>query len=105
MSEKQEAAIAYFEDAIRESDEIIAECSPELQDELEEQKGHFAVALECMCRPAPEANEPLTLDELREMDGDVVKVKRIPALYTGDVKVDTYDRSVSLPNMLVRLFF
>lgn len=45
-------AIAYFEDAIRESDEIISECSPALQKELLEQKGHFEVALEVMRRAA-----------------------------------------------------
>ncbi len=39
------AAIAYFEDAVRESDEIIADCSPDLQAELIEQKKHFEVAL------------------------------------------------------------
>ena len=43
-----EQAIAYFEDAIRESDEIIAECSEALQKELMEQKKHFEVALEAM---------------------------------------------------------
>ena len=50
-----EKAIAYFEDAIRESDEIIAECSEELQEELTEQKEHFVVALDAMWRniPAP----------------------------------------------------
>jgi exonuclease VII small subunit len=31
---KLEQAIAYFEDAIKESDEIIAECSEKLQKEL-----------------------------------------------------------------------
>ena len=40
-----ESAIAYFEDAIRESDEIIGECTPNLQAELKEQKRHFEVAL------------------------------------------------------------
>lgn len=45
---KLEQAITYFEDAIRESDEIIAECSEELQEELTEQKGHFEVALKIM---------------------------------------------------------
>lgn len=45
---KLEQAIAYFEDAIRESDEIIAECSEKLQEELTEQKGHFEVALEAL---------------------------------------------------------
>ena len=43
-----EQAIAYFEDAIRESDEIIAECSEALQKELTEQKKHFEVALKIM---------------------------------------------------------
>ena len=45
---KLEQAIAYFEDAIRESDEIIAECSEALQKELTEQKGYFVVAVEVM---------------------------------------------------------
>ena len=45
-----EQAIAYFEDAIRESDEIIADCSEALQAELTERKRHFEVALECMRR-------------------------------------------------------
>lgn len=48
--DKLNQAIAYFEDAIRESDEIISECSPALQKELLEQKGHFEVALEVMRR-------------------------------------------------------
>jgi hypothetical protein len=47
-------AIAYFEDAIRESDEIIAECSEALQKELTEQKGHFEVALEAMKKQIPQ---------------------------------------------------
>ena len=38
---KLEQAIAYFEDAIRESDEIMAECSEALQKELTEQKKCF----------------------------------------------------------------
>ena len=45
---KLEQAIAYFEDAIRESDEIIAECSEALQKELMEQKKHFEIALKIM---------------------------------------------------------
>lgn len=61
-----QAAIAYFEDAVRESDEIISECSPNLQKELTEQKAHFEVALAVM-RCAEPANEPLTLAELREI--------------------------------------
>ena len=41
-------AIAYFEDAIRESDEIIADCSPALQVELTEQKEYFIVGVEAL---------------------------------------------------------
>lgn len=40
-----ERAIEYFEDAVRETDEIIADCSADLQAELTEQKEHFVVAL------------------------------------------------------------
>jgi rubrerythrin len=56
---KLEQAIAYFEDAIRESDEIIAECSEALQKELTEQKGHFEVALEVMKKHVPMKAKPL----------------------------------------------
>jgi len=45
---KLEQAIAYFEDAIKESDEIIFECSEKLQKVLTEQKKHFEVALKIM---------------------------------------------------------
>jgi hypothetical protein len=47
MNETTEA-IAYFEDAIRESDEIIKECSLALQAELNEQKEHFVVGVEAL---------------------------------------------------------
>lgn len=41
-------AISYFEDAINVFNEIIAECSEDLQRELTEQKKHFEVALKAM---------------------------------------------------------
>lgn len=63
MSELKKA-IAYFEDAVRESDEIIADCSPALQAELTEQKGHFVLALEIMRRAQP-ANDPLMLEQMQ----------------------------------------
>jgi len=64
---KLEQAIAYFENAIRESDEIIAECSEALQKDLMEQKKYFEVALEAMkekqerkdgCAECVEVEEP-----------------------------------------------
>lgn len=64
-----EKAIAYFEDAVRESDEIIADCSPNLQADLTEQKQHFVVALVIM-RQAIVQPKPLSLEGLRQLDGN-----------------------------------
>ena len=46
-------AIEYFEDVIKESDEIIEECSDALKIELTEQKGHFVVAVAAMEKQIP----------------------------------------------------
>lgn len=45
---KLQAAIAYFEDAVQESDEIINDCSAGLAAELTEQKAHSVLALEAL---------------------------------------------------------
>ena len=45
---KTKLAIEYFEDAVRESDEIIDDCSAALKAELTEQKGHFIVGLDAL---------------------------------------------------------
>lgn len=60
------AAIAYFEDAIQESDGILSKCSPALRAELTEQRRHFVAALEALKRETAEPpNDPLTLEKLR----------------------------------------
>lgn len=41
-------ASEYFEAAVRESEEIIAECSEDLAAELREQQFHFRTALQAM---------------------------------------------------------
>lgn len=41
-------AIAYFEDAVREGDEIMAECGTDVQAALVEQKEYFATAIAAM---------------------------------------------------------
>jgi len=56
-----QAAIAYFEDAVKESDEIIADCTEALRAELIEQKQNFAVALEVMRRTQPENKHGILL--------------------------------------------
>lgn len=53
-----QAAIDYFEDAIRESDEIISDCSLDLQAELTKQKRYFQVALDAL-HLAERPNGPL----------------------------------------------
>ncbi len=57
--EKGKQAIAYFEDAIRESDEIISEASENLKQELTEQKEHFVVALVALKKQLPKVAKPL----------------------------------------------
>lgn len=56
------SAIAYFVDAVLESDEIINDCSPDLQKELTEQKEHFIVALAAL---REKAEKPCTTDEIK----------------------------------------
>jgi len=46
-------AIKYFEDAIKESDEIIEECAGVLKAELTTQKRHFITALKAMGKQVP----------------------------------------------------
>ena len=46
-------AIIYFEDAIKESDETIEDCSEKLKASLIEQKEHFIVALEALEKQFP----------------------------------------------------
>jgi ribosomal protein S18 acetylase RimI-like enzyme len=75
-----QAAIAYFEDAVKESNEIISDCTPALQAELTEQKQHFVVALEALRRAEPE-NKPLTLEQLRQMDGEPIYYQQIKSGY------------------------
>jgi len=83
-------AIAYFEDAVRESDEIISDCSEALQTELTEQRGHFVVALAAL-RAQQERENPLTLKELRQMNGEPVWIipnRGIAKWYLVDVAND-----------------
>lgn len=56
-----ERAVAYFEEACTESDEILKECSEKLKSELLEQKAHFVVALQAL-------HEKAENDKLRRMD-------------------------------------
>lgn len=82
-----EQAIAYFEDLTCRYDELIDELQGTMQAELTEQKQHFEVALECM-RRATQPNEPLSLAELQEMDGELVRVPETGSYFGGVGKVN-----------------
>ena len=47
------AAIEYFADAVKETDEIINDCSDDLKHELLAQKEHFVVALDALKKQVP----------------------------------------------------
>jgi hypothetical protein len=51
-------AVVYFEDAVKESDEIIEDCSEALKTELTIQKEHFVVALAAMRKQVPKSVLP-----------------------------------------------
>jgi hypothetical protein len=73
---KYDKAIAYFEDAVRESDEIISDCSEALQTELTEQRWHFVTALSALRAQQERENpKPLTLEELKERVGRPVYMR------------------------------
>ncbi len=68
-----EKAIAYLEDAVKETDEIIVDCSQRLQAELREQKEYFIIAVLALHEKTERENpKPLALDELKERVGKPV---------------------------------
>ncbi len=85
-------AIAYFEDAIRETDEIITDCSPLLQSQLIEQKEHFVVAIAAMnAQEARENPQPLTLEELSKSGGKPVWIVEHPNWGHWELSEDAED--------------
>lgn len=65
-------AITYFEDAVRESDEIISDCSPDLQTDLAAQKEHFVVALKALQAQLDREKQPDGWIEIEETPpGDI----------------------------------
>lgn len=86
---KIEEAIKWMEEAIQDTKEFFDQCSPALQEELTKQKEVFEFAIAAL-RSMQEAGEyhfrevtkmvPLTLEQLREMDGKPVWVD-----YIGDI--------------------
>lgn len=73
---KIEEAIEWMEETIQDINELFDQCSTALQEEITEQKEVFELALTAL-RSMPEAGEPLSLEQLREMDGKPVWVEFI----------------------------
>ncbi len=73
---KIEEAIEWMEEAIQDTKEFFDQCSPALQKELIEQKEVFELALTAL-RSMPEAGEPLSLEQLKQMDGKPVWIEDV----------------------------
>lgn len=70
-----EEAIAYWEEFQREIDLLYPLCNERSKATLGEQREPVALALSALrAQQQTEANEPLTLDELRKMEGEPVWV-------------------------------
>ena len=69
---KIEEAVKWMEEAIQETTEYFEQCSPTLQEELIKQKEVFELALTAL-RSMPEAGEPLSLEQLREVPHGKIK--------------------------------
>ena len=81
-----EEAIAYWEVFQREIDLLYPLCDVRSKATLGEQREPVALALSALCaQQQAEANKPLTLDELRKMEGEPVwceiRIKGKPPFY------------------------
>ena len=68
---KIEEAIEWMEETIQDINELFDQCSTALQEEITEQKEVFELALTAL-RSMQEAGEPLSLEQLKQMDGKPV---------------------------------
>lgn len=76
---KIEEAIKWMEETIQDAEGLLDKCSPALKEEVLEQNEVFKIAISAL-RSAPQPGNPLTLEQLREMDGQPVWVD-----YIGDI--------------------
>ena len=87
---KIEEAIEWMEEAIQETTECFEDCSPALQKELVEQKEVFELALTAL-RSMPEAGKPLSLEQLKQMDGKPVWIVEYPDWGHWELSEDAED--------------
>ena len=67
----REEAIKWMEETIQDAGELLDKCSPALKEEVLEQNEVFKISISAL-RSAPQPGNPLTLEQLREMDGQPV---------------------------------
>ena len=67
----REEAIKWMEETIQDAEGLLDKCSPALKEEVLKQNEVFKIAISAL-RFAPQPGKPLTLDQLREMDGQPV---------------------------------
>lgn len=91
-----EEAIAYWEVFQREIDELYPLYDESDKATLDEQREPVALALSALrAQQQAEANEPLTLDELRHMNGEVVFCEKLGVYvrFKGIVRVSNHYRN------------
>ena len=97
----REEAIKWMEETIQDAEGLLDKCSPALKEEVLEQNEVFKVAISAL-RSAPQPGNPLTLDQLREMDGQPVWIsvkERLPK--TGTVLVTDGKIVITAPSSSV----
>ena len=72
----REEAIKWMEETIQDAEGLLDKCSPALKEEVLEQNEVFKIAISAL-RSTQQLGKPLTLEQLREMDGKPVWVEFI----------------------------
>lgn len=72
----REEAIKWMEETIQDAEGLLDKCSPALKEEVLEQNEVFKIAISAL-RSTQQLGKPLTLEQLREMDGQPVWVEFI----------------------------
>ena len=86
----REEAIKWMEETIQDAEGLLDKCSPALKEEVLEQNEVFKIAISAL-RSAPQPGKPLTLDQLREMDGQPVWIVEYPDWGHWELSEDAND--------------
>lgn len=86
----REEAIKWMEETIQDAEGLLDKCSPALKEEVLEQNEVFKIAISAL-RSTPQPGKSLTLDQLREMDGQPVWIVEYPDWGHWELSEDAND--------------